>query len=41
MGLKVYEDQAIGTNMNIYILSRWWFHIVLYFHPDPWGNDPI
>ena len=21
--------------------SRWWFQIFFYFHPDPWGNDPI
>ncbi len=20
---------------------RWWFQIYFYFHPDPWGNDPI
>ena len=21
--------------------SRWWFQSFFYFHPDPWGNDPI
>ena len=22
-------------------LARWWFHFLLIFTPDPWGNDPI
>ena len=22
-------------------VSRWWFQILGYFHPDPWGDDPI
>ena len=27
---------------SIYIyVSWWWFHFVYYFHPEPWGNDPI
>ena len=23
------------------LLSRWWFQRFLYFHPDPWRDDPI
>ena len=22
-------------------VTRWWFQIFCYFHPEPWGNDPI
>ena len=22
-------------------ITGWWFQIFFYFHPDPWGNDPI
>ena len=22
------------------LLSRWWFSIIFYVHPEPWGNDP-
>ena len=23
------------------LLSRWWFQIFLYFHPEPWGRFPF
>ena len=21
--------------------TMWWFQVFFYFHPDPWGNDPL
>ena len=32
-----------GTKMRMccqVISTRWWFQMVFYFHPEPWGNDP-
>ena len=40
MYLIEYIVQLIWS-IDIYVFSRWWFQIFVYFHPEPWGNFPI
>ena len=41
-GIKPFFDwrDMDFCDLAWYDLSMWWFQ-VFYFHPDPWGIDPI
>ena len=39
--LEMGYVHTLRPNPNTKTFTGWWFQIILYFHPDPWGNDPI
>ena len=40
--VEVMEKFFLFLSKNTFILgTRLWFQSFFYFHPDPWGDDPI